>query len=228
MTYLNPTWRLRGPTYRISRETFVRCATAIRCHVRGIGLVRYVLRVVALALVTLVASGIAHVLAQPSRTESETAAVLIDSVTTETATHTGIPSSLHDDLGYVPVAASGNAADPLGGCSSPGQVSPGPFVDACRTHDLGYDVLRLAEAEGDRLGAWARFDIDMRFYVDMLDTCDTVRCRATATVFYSGVTANSIRQGYMAPAEEPLLPWLGVALLPFGSALLAPGRRRSE
>lgn len=94
------------------------------------------------------------------------------------------------------------------------------------------DVLRFAEADGDRLGAWARFDLDMRLYADMLEPCETVTCQATATAYYTAVTTNSIRQGYKAPTEEPTLPWLGVGLTVLGLALIPPvgylWRRRQE
>ena len=56
----------------------------------------------------------------------------------------------------------------------------------------------------------------------MLETCETVTCLATASAYYTAVTANSIRQGYKAPTEEPTVPWLGVWLIVVGLALTLP------
>ncbi len=144
------------------------------------------------------------------------------SLTEERATLASVPTSFDSNLSYRPVAVAGNLVNPNGGCSTPGRIGPESFDTACGTHDLGYDVLRFAEAEGDRLGAWARFNLDLLLYDDMLETCETVTCLATASAYYTAVTANSIRQGYKAPTEEPTVPWLGVWLIVVGLALTLP------
>ncbi len=79
-------------------------------------------------------------------------------------------------------------------------------------HDFGYDILRYAERRGTRVGPWARFDLDRHLYGDLLKVCDSATCRATATVYYAAVTLNSIRQGYVAPTDEPTVPWAAAAV----------------
>ena len=203
-------------------QRMTRIAKSIGQHLRKVGPTRILLRIVVIGFVALVISGIGHALLQPARNEPNEAARLVGSLTEERATLASVPTSFDSNLGYQPVAVAGNLVNPNGGCSTPGRIGPESFDTACRTHDLGYDVLRFAEAEGDRLGAGARFNLDLLLYADMLETCETVKCQATATAYYTAVTANSIRQGYKAPTEEPTVPWLGVGLIVLGLALILP------
>jgi len=204
-----------------------RSAKSIGRHLRRVGLTRILLRIVVIGCVAIAISGVGHALFHPAQNESDDSARLVGLLTEERATLASVPASFDSALGYQPVAMAGNLVDPKGGCSTPGRIGPESFDTACRTHDLGYDVLRFAEAEGDRLGAWARFDLDLLLYTETLETCETFRCRATATAYYTAVTANSIRQGYKAPTKEPTLPWLGVVLIVLGLALIPPvGSRR--
>lgn len=191
-------------------------------HLRKVGPTRILRRIVVVGFVALVVSGIGHAFLHPARNEPSDAAMLVSSLTEERATLASVPTSFDSNLGYRPVAVAGTLVDPNGGCSTPGRIGPASFDTACRTHDLGYDVLRFAEADGDRLGAWARFDLDLLLYANMLEPCETARCQATATAYYTAVTANSIRQGYKAPTEEPTGPWLGVGLIVLGLALIPP------
>jgi hypothetical protein len=90
-------------------------------------------------------------------------------------------------LGYTPELARlpGGApvrVEPDGSCSSiPERPFGFDFRDACRTHDLGYDLIRVGWVGAD---AKARIDRDLRD--DMLDACDRERglrglaCRAIA------------------------------------------------
>ncbi len=204
-----------------------RFAKSIGRHLHRVGPTRILLRIVVIGCVAIAISGIGHTLFHPARNESDDSATLVGLLTEERATLASVPASFDSALGYQPVATAGNLVDPEGGCSTPGGIGPESFDTACRTHDLGYDVLRFAEAEGDRLGAWARFELDLFLYTGTLETCETFRCRATATAYYTAVTANSIRQGYKAPTKEPTLPWLGVVLIVLGLALIPPvGSRR--
>lgn len=210
-------WTVGTGSIRLSRA-----ATTIGRHLRRIGPVHILLRIVFIGVVALAISGIGHVLLRPARSGSNEAARLVTSLTEEGATLASLPPSFDSALGYQPVAVAGNLVDPYGGCSTPGGIGPGSFNTACQVHDLGYDVLRVAEIDGDRLGAWARFDIDLHFFNDLVDNCETASCRATAAVYYTAVTANSIRQGYRAPTEEPTLPWIGVVAMVVGLALIPP------
>ena len=203
-------------------QRVTRIARVIGQHLRSIGPTRILLRVVVIGFAALVVSGIGHAFLHPARNEPSDAARLVSSLIEKRATLANVPTSFDSNLGYRPVAEAGTLVDPNGGCSTPGRISPASFDTACRTHDLGYDVLRFAEVDGDRLGAWARFDLDLRLYADMLEPCETVRCQATAAAYYTAVTANSIRQGYKAPTEEPTVPWLGVGLIVLGLALIPP------
>jgi len=212
---------------RTSTELMTRFAKSLGRHLRAVGVTRILLRLGVIGCAALAISGIGHALFHPARNEPNDSASLVGLLTEERATLASVPTNFDSALGYQPIAVAGNLVDPEGGCSTPGQIGPESFDTACRTHDLGYDVLRLAEAEGDRLGAWARFDLDLLLYTDTLETCETFRCRATATSYYTAVTANSVRQGYRAPTEEPTLPWLAVVLVVLGLALIPPaGLRR--
>lgn len=215
-----------NPILWANRRTLT--ARRIGRHLRQVGPIRILLRLMGVGVLTLVVSGIGHAVLHPTGSESDEAARLVNSITEEHATLASVPISFESHIGYQPISMAGSLVDPTGGCSTPGGIGPETFDTACRTHDLGYDALRLAEAEGDRLGAWARFDIDLRFYSDMLDECQTASCQATATAYYTAVTANSIRQGYKAPTVEPTIPWLVVGLLALCLALVPPVRSLSR
>jgi len=176
----------------------------------------FVTRTLLLGLVAIVISGAAHAIAQPARDESGETTDLVESMVAGDAQAHQVPTGFVDDMGYTPQPASGTLLNPSGGCSTPGEVGPGGFSEACQIHDLGYDVLRYAEIEGERFSAAARLKIDWAFYGDMLKTCETATCRLTATAYFTGVSANSIRQGYKTPHAEPTTPWVALALAVFG------------
>jgi hypothetical protein len=119
---------------------------------------------------------------------------------------------------------------PEGGCSSPIGGSEFNFTDACREHDLGYDLLRYAAADGESLGPWARQAVDAEFARQLRSQCHGLGCRAMAEVYIGVVRFNSWRQGYGVPRAET--PWqlFGpvVAGLLVGGGLLAALRPRRK
>src|SRR5699024_6909626 len=66
-----------------------------------------------------------------------------------------VPDDFARTTGYEPALRGGMAVNPVGACSSPVPL-PERFTPACMAHDLGYDLLRYAEAHGTPLGEWAR------------------------------------------------------------------------
>ena len=191
-----------------------------RCH----SPIRVSKRLATFGFIVISASGIGHALLHPVEDDSGQSAQVVTSLIDGGATLDIVPEGFEDELGYRPVVAAGTLVNPKGACSTPGGVGPDSFTDACRVHDFGYDILRYAEGTGTRVGPWARFDLDRRLYADLLIACNTVTCEATATVYYTAVTLNSIRQGYVAPTEEPTVPWAITAVGVVGLAT-APTRR---
>ena len=168
-------------------------------------------RVTLFGSIVILASGIGHIWRHPVGDSSESRQI-VTSLVEGQATLELLPEGFEDELGYRPIWAEGTLVHPRGACSTPGGVGPDSFETACRVHDFGYDILRYAERRGTRIGPWARFDLDRHLYGDLLRVCDTATCRATATLYYAGVTLNSIRQGYVAPTDEPTVPWAAAAV----------------
>lgn len=167
-------------------------------------------RVAVFVLLALILSGIGHVINTPASRESSEVGELVESLIERPADYIVDTERIAPKLGYVPKAEAGSWVNPDGACSTPIPIGGEGFNPPCRSHDLGYDALRIASRDGSDLGAWARLGLDARLYADLLDTCVDYRCRATATLYFSAVTANSIRQGYRSPTEEPGLPWAGL------------------
>ncbi|MGV9747764.1 hypothetical protein ACWDTG_23085 [Rhodococcus zopfii] len=121
---------------------------------------------------------------------------------------------------YNPIRELGVAgerlSDPDGSCSSPVPL-PAVFEPACRTHDLGYDLLRFARDSGGELGPDARRALDRNLTRDLRTACATDRdaapgCAVAAEVASVAVRVNSWRQQYRAPRPESPLPMvLGLA-----------------
>ena len=114
-------------------------------------------------------------------------------------------------MGYVPGASRerpGILLRPDGDCSTPTGGTMFGFDDACREHDLAYDVLRFQVAVGERVDVRDRWVADARFGMRMLERCAgrhataAVGCLGAATVYATAVAFNSVRQGYGAPTEE--------------------------
>lgn len=121
-----------------------------------------------------------------------------------------LPAAVVDALGYTPVTVDGMPADPAGDCSSPVPL-PTSFTPACLTHDLGYDLLRVADATGERIPAGVRPALDRQLASRMVASCTGgpvagAGCRLVAGVADAAVTANSVRQGDGAPVKEHW-PW---------------------
>jgi hypothetical protein len=108
------------------------------------------------------------------------------------------------ELGYTPVLEHGLVAKASGDCSSPVPL-PAEFEPACRVHDLGYDLLRVAHRRGATIPPALRPDLDSLLGRQMRGACgDRLPCRAMADVATVAVHGNTVRQGYGAPVEGRL------------------------
>lgn len=117
-----------------------------------------------------------------------------------------LPSDFGTVMGYRPVLSDGRLIRADGGCSSPFGPTEFGFGDACRAHDLGYDLLRYADRKGQPLGPWARRALDEQFDHALHARCaadaPTTTCHTAATVYADAVRINSLRQGYGVPVVE--------------------------
>lgn len=116
------------------------------------------------------------------------------------------PEELVAELGYMPGTQNGHATNPTGDCSSPVTL-PESFEPACMTHDLGYDLLRVADRTGETIPENTRRDLDRRMASQMRESCNSLGCRAMASAAHIGVGANTIRQGNGAPVSEGWPSW---------------------
>ncbi len=119
-----------------------------------------------------------------------------------------LPSDFAAINGYRPQIRHGHAVDPTGGCSSPVPL-PREFDPICRQHDLGYDLLRTADATGGTLPAEARHTLDRQFSAETHRACrertSAVRraeCGVWADVATGAVEFNSWRQHWSTPSAE--------------------------
>ncbi|KGN30293.1 hypothetical protein N802_09285 [Knoellia sinensis KCTC 19936] len=130
-----------------------------------------------------------------------------------------MPPDFGARFGYRPAVSGELLGDPSGGCSSPVPL-PDEFENACRQHDLGYDLLRYAGRSGHALAPDARRSVDTRLGVELEDSCGgrdsswrRAECLAWAEVATGFVRINSARQGFSPPeSETPLSIAPGVAL----------------
>ncbi|MFB8009320.1 hypothetical protein [Nocardia sp. NPDC056000] len=124
------------------------------------------------------------------------------------------PSAIADsfvaEFGYRPVIEAGMLVNPNGDCSSPIPL-PREFDTACKAHDLGYDMLRYADAHGQPLGPWARQTADAALDQRMHESCLTrsdalsrAQCQLMAGVAATFVDLNSARQDYGVPVHEAM------------------------
>lgn len=118
-----------------------------------------------------------------------------------------ISQELVDELGYTPQVEDGLAMNPQGDCSSPVTL-PESFEPACRTHDLGYDLLRVADRTGEHIPSELRSHLDRQMADRMRASCETAGCKAMSVAAHVGVGVNTTRQGNGAPVSEPWLEWL--------------------
>ncbi|GGF27636.1 hypothetical protein [Williamsia phyllosphaerae] len=112
-----------------------------------------------------------------------------------------IPSGFATTMGYRPVVDLGVPANPGGGCSSPIAL-PAAFDGPCKTHDLGYDLLRYSADTDQPLGQWARRALDSQLVRRMHGSCPADSCWAAADIAAAGVKANSERQADGVPRSE--------------------------
>ena len=117
-----------------------------------------------------------------------------------------VPAGFAAAEGYSPIVDDGVPANPLGGCSSPIAL-PMSFDAPCKTHDLGYDLLRYSARTGVVQGAWARDALDAQLdrRVDAGCAVADQTCRTAAALVRAGVRTNSHRQDEGVPVVET--PW---------------------
>ncbi|MFE0751092.1 hypothetical protein [Gordonia sp. NPDC058843] len=125
------------------------------------------------------------------------------------------------EQGYAPRIVDGFPVDPDGDCSSPVPL-PEHFTPLCRTHDLGYDLLRAAQRAGAPLGAWARIALDRMLIERMYASCRTPACTTAAHGARIGLAWNTWRQYGGPPAGGESLSAL--VHTTFERALVDPGR----
>lgn len=108
-----------------------------------------------------------------------------------------LPAAFASTMGYVPVVEQMSdgryPANPRGSCSSPVPL-PQRFESLCRTHDLGYDLLRYAQRAGHPLGGWARTELDAMLIRRMVASCGDDVCVASARVAQVALALNTWRQ----------------------------------
>ncbi|GAA1889621.1 hypothetical protein GCM10009773_17400 [Williamsia serinedens] len=114
-----------------------------------------------------------------------------------------VPAGFAEAMGYVPVVDDGVPANPFGGCSSPIAL-PAAFDAPCKTHDLGYDLLRFSALTGTVQGPWAREALDAQLVrrVDAECAVGDETCRTAAELVRAGVRTNSHRQDEGVPVVE--------------------------
>ncbi|WP_245549943.1 hypothetical protein [Gordonia effusa] len=157
------------------------------------------------AILALAAPGTAHSSAPPRAEDpaaAATVAALVGSDPASALTH--LPPSFATTMGYRPIVeqmADGRfPANPSGSCSSPVPL-PARFEPLCRTHDLGYDLLRYADRSGHPLGGWARTALDSMLIDRMTVSCTDPTCTASASVAQAALGLNTWRQHDGAPAS---------------------------
>lgn len=139
-----------------------------------------------------------------------------------------VPPDFARVMGYRPVVSAGRLVRPDGSCSSPFGPTAYGFRDACRAHDLGYDLLRYAQRKGQPLGSWARQAVDDEFDRALHGRCTddraTAACEVAASVYADAVRLNTWRQGSGVPvAEGPTRTLLGLLLGLVVTVLLSTG-----
>ena len=95
---------------------------------------------------------------------------------------------------------------PDGDCSSPVEL-PASFDNACRTHDLGYDLLRIAHDHDVPIPEGLRRALDSQLGARMHASCggtDVAGCHMIAAAAEAAVAANTIRQAGGTPVHEEL------------------------
>ncbi|MCP9623712.1 hypothetical protein FOH10_21980 [Nocardia otitidiscaviarum] len=145
-----------------------------------------------------------------ARDENAGARSAVIALTSTAGSGAAIPPDFAAVMGYHPTVEQGSLVNPGGDCSSPVPL-PAEFETACKAHDLGYDLLRYADARGEPLTAWARQALDATLEQRMHAACTAreepiarARCRIMASVATTAVDLNSRRQDYGPPVHETL------------------------
>lgn len=125
------------------------------------------------------------------------------------------------------------AVHPGGGCSSPWGATQWDYSVGCKAHDLGYDLLRYAEAKGQPLSPELRERLDDRLSQDMHAQCrynprdSPAACEVVASIYTVGLVVNSWHQRWGPPRNEPVGPWsIAMIVIMLLIAVRAPGIAR--
>ncbi|MGW5053445.1 phospholipase [Actinokineospora sp. NPDC004072] len=108
-----------------------------------------------------------------------------------------------------------------GGCSAPwgDTATRWDYSVGCMAHDLGYDLLRYADATGLPVDGGRRRALDDRLSADMHAQCEinprdsAGLCRMVASLFSAGLVVNSWHQSWGPPAAEPVGVWAVVLVM---------------
>jgi len=140
------------------------------------------------------------------REDSATAAA-VRTITDPTVDPAAQVRAVPRTLGYAATTGPGYAMNPHGDCSSIVRL-PADFDAPCKAHDLGYDLLRHADAAGRPLGGWARRLIDDAFADRLAAACGARpvaqrrHCTDIAGLTVMAVRANTWRQHDGPPRAE--------------------------
>jgi hypothetical protein len=125
------------------------------------------------------------------------------------------------------------AVHPDGGCSSPWGATTWDYSVGCKAHDLGYDLLRYAEAKGQPLSPELRERLDDRLSQDMHAQCrynprgSAGTCEVVASIYTVGLVVNSWHQRWGPPRNEPVGVWsVAMIVIMLLIAVRAPGIAR--
>ncbi|HEV2778173.1 MAG TPA: phospholipase A2 [Actinophytocola sp.] len=151
-----------------------------------------------------------------------------------------IPADFTAVIGHVPErmpAPDGTtrAVHAAGGCSSPwgDDNTRWDYGVGCKAHDLGYDLLRYADAKGQPLDPALRKRLDDRLSADMHAMCEinprgsAGLCQVVASLYSVGLVVNSWHQRWGPPRSEPIGPWtIGLLVIVLLIAARTPGLTR--
>jgi uncharacterized membrane protein len=173
------------------------------------------------ATVVAALSGWGRPLERPAAAQDAGAARAVAAITSDApGAAATVPADFEKVVGYrpqaIPSAHGTTVTRESGGCTSPFGPTKYGFGDACKQHDLGYDLLRYAAAKGEPLGPWARRAIDHHFLATMQARCGHAGCLAAAAGYAAVVQVNSWRQGWGTPVVEGL----GTLLAPVGAGVV--------
>ena len=165
----------------------------------------------------------------PDHASAEAVTALVEGSPREASD--AIPGTFTEVLGYTPAVEDGALVNPTGDCSSPVPL-PTEFETVCRSHDLGYDLIRHADLVGGTLSPSARKAVDEGFTREAHAACATrdstlsrTRCHAWADIATGAIRLNSWRQHDMVPDPESAASLatgtVGVLALGSGTGTLA-------